>query len=317
MEQTKWPAGIPLADFDSCAEGGVGRKTLLIYLALHLLPFTAFWTGCTIWDGVLAFVLFSVRGFLMAGGYHRYFAHRSYKTSRWMQFLMAAGACTAFRGGPLWWAGLHRHHHRFSDSDEDVHSPAKGAVWTYGGWLLSGRFTRTPYGLVSDLAAFPELRWLNRYWLLPPALLGALVLVVGGWSAFAIGFCLSSVVLLHAQALTDVSAHGFGWRRYATEDTSRNSYLVSLLFLGEGWHNNHHHYQSSSNQGFFWWEVDGAYNVLRGMALLKLVWGLRTPPEHALKDNLIGKEKVPGNEDASETILTPLLFQGVPPKSEA
>jgi stearoyl-CoA desaturase (Delta-9 desaturase) len=302
MGLTGTPAGKPVAAFDSRCEGGIGRKTLLVYLALHLLPFTVLGTGCTLWDVVLAFVLFIVRGYLMACGYHRYFAHRSYKTSRGMQFLLAAGACTAFRGGPLWWAGLHRHHHRYSDTDEDVHSPAKGAVWTYAGWLLSGRFTRTPYALVRDLASFPELRWLNRNWLLPPALLGGLVLLVVGWSAFTIGFCLSSVVLLHAQALTDVLVHWFGWRRYATDDTSRNSFLVSLFFLGEGWHNNHHHYQSSSNQGFFWWEVDGAYTVLRGLALLGLVWGLRTAPEQALRCNLIegAEAALPSEQDGTD-----------------
>jgi stearoyl-CoA desaturase (delta-9 desaturase) len=287
MGQIGKSAGKPLAAFDSRSEGGIGRKTLLAYAALHLLPFTVLWTGCTMWDGMLAFVLFVVRGFLMAGGYHRYFAHRSYQTSRWMQFLLAVGACTALRGGPLWWAGLHRHHHRYSDTDEDVHSPAKGAVWTYAGWLLSGRFTQTPYALVGDLAAFAELRWVNRNWLLPPVLLGIVVLVVGGWSAFTIGFCLSSVILLHSQALADVLLHWFGWRRYATDDTSRNSFLVSLFFMGEGWHNNHHHYQSSANQGFFWWEIDGAYTVLRGLALLRLVWGLRSPPEQVLKRKLI------------------------------
>ena len=287
MAQTTNPLSKPISALDGRREGGIGPMMRPVYLALHLLPLTAFWTGITIWDALLAFVLFAVRGFLMAGGYHRYFAHRSYKTSRWFQFLMAAGACTAFRGGPLWWAGLHRHHHHYSDTGDDVHSPAKGGLWTYAGWLLSGRFTETPYALVPDLAAFPELRWLNRNWLLPPAILGSLVFLVGGWSAFAIGFCLSSAVLLHSLALGDLLVHSFGSRRYDTPDTSRNSYLVSLFFLGEGWHNNHHHYQRSTNQGFFWWEVDGAYTVLRGLALARLVWQLHTPPKNVLGRNLI------------------------------
>jgi stearoyl-CoA desaturase (delta-9 desaturase) len=196
--------------------------------------------------------------------------------------LLALGGCCALRGGPLFWAGLHRHHHRFSDSDDDVHTPEKGAVWTYCGWLLSGRFVETPYALVPDLARFPELRWLNRWWLLPPALLGAGVLLVGGWGAFAVGFCLSSAALLHSQALLDLQAHSIGWRRYDTPDTSRNSFIASLLFMGEGWHNNHHHYQSSSNQGFYWWEVDGAYTALQALSLVGVVWGLRLPPEKVL-----------------------------------
>jgi stearoyl-CoA desaturase (delta-9 desaturase) len=290
MPQTASPPSMPLDAFDPRREGGIGRHMIPVYLAVHLLPLTALWTGCTIWDGVLAFGLYAVCGFCMAGCYHRYLAHRSYRTSRVLCFLMSAGACVALRGGPLWWAGLHRHHHRFSDSPDDTHSPAKGAVWTYAGWLLSGRFTRTPYALVRDLARYPELRWLNRNWLLPPALLALVVLLVGGWSAFAVGFCLASVALLHSQALLDVAAHSFGWRRYATPDTSRNSFLVSFLFMGEGWHNNHHHYQTSVKQGFRWWEVDGAYGVLQAMALLGLVWELHTPPEKVLRSNLVGEE---------------------------
>jgi stearoyl-CoA desaturase (delta-9 desaturase) len=299
MQPAERRDAVPITAFDCRAEGGVDRSLLLVILGMHLAPLSVLWTGCSIWDPLIAFALYAIRGFLMAAGYHRYFAHRSYKTSRVFQFLLAAGACTALRGGPLWWAGLHRHHHRFSDSDEDVHSPTKGVVWTYAGWLVSGRYTVTPYGLVGDLAAYPELRWLNRYWLLPPALLGLVILLVGGWATFAIGFCLSSVVLLHSQALTDVLNHSFGSRRYDTPDTSRNSFIVSFFFLGEGWHNNHHHYQSSSNQGFRWWEVDGAYNVLQVLSLLGLVWQLRVPPEKVLNSTLVGAAPSPQSKQPS------------------
>ena len=303
MHQNTGPGSKPLSAFDSRREGGIGRGMSLVYLAMHLLPLSAFWTGWTRGDIVLGLVLGFVRGFLMAAGYHRYFAHRSFRTSRWFQFLLAAGACTAVRGGPLWWPALHRHHHRFSDSADDVHSPAKGALWTYGGWLLSGRFTETPYALVRDLAAFPELRWLNRNWLLPPTLLALSVLLVGGWSAFALGFCLSTVILLHSLALTDVAAHSFGWRRYETPDTSRNSLLVSFFFLGEGWHNNHHHYQRASNQGFYWWEVDGAFTLLRGLSLVGLVWGLHVPSPRVLASNHVGAKPCPSTTEIEEGAL--------------
>ncbi|HZY86714.1 MAG TPA: acyl-CoA desaturase [Gemmataceae bacterium] len=277
---------LPVGSFEPRREGGGRRGMAVLYLALHLLPLTAVWGGVGLSDVALCFALLLARGFLFGAGYHRYLAHRSFKTSRALQFLFAAGGCTALRGGPLWWAGLHRHHHRFSDTAVDVHSPAQGFWWTYGGWLVSGRFTTTPYGLVKDLAAYPELRWLNRNWLLPPALLGGAVLLAGGWGAFAVGFGLSSVLLLHTLALTDALVHHFGTRRYATPDTSRNSFWVSCLSLGEGWHNNHHHYQSSANLGFFWWEVDTTYTALRALSLVGLVWGLRTPPPDALRRGL-------------------------------
>src|SRR5262249_58413084 len=118
------PPAQPLEDFDCRPEGGVGWGALLACLALHVIPLTVLVTGCSIWDWLLGAVLFMVRGFVMAAGYHRYFAHRSYKTSRCFQFLLAAVGCMGFRGGPLYLAALHPHHHRFSDTHDDVHSPA-------------------------------------------------------------------------------------------------------------------------------------------------------------------------------------------------
>src|SRR5438270_10519680 len=188
-------------------EGGGRRAMAVVYLLLHLLPVTVLWTGVGVTDGVLCVALLLVRGFCMSAGYHRYFAHRSYKTGRAFRFLLALGGCTALRGGPLWWAGWHRHHHQFSDTPEDAHSPDKGFWWSYGGWLLSGRYDRTLYDRVKDLAVHPELRWLNRWWLLPPAALALALGLLGGWGAFAVGFCLSSVLLLHALATIDSLAH--------------------------------------------------------------------------------------------------------------
>jgi stearoyl-CoA desaturase (delta-9 desaturase) len=258
-----------------------------VYIALHIIPFTAIWTGASWFDAGLCFALLYVRGFCMSAGYHRYFSHRSFKTSRVMQLLLAVGGCMALKGGPLWWSALHRHHHLYSDTPEDAHSPAQGFWWSYGGWLVSGRFDQTRYEFVKDLAQYPELRWLNRNWLVPPAALAVLTLVLGGWSTFAIGFCLSSALLYHTQAALDSLVHLIGFRRYATPDTSRNSVVLSLLCLGEGWHNNHHHYPTASNEGFFWWEVDTTYDILRLLALVGLVWDLRTPPESVLRRNLV------------------------------
>src|SRR5262249_2405887 len=199
-------APLPLASFGPRREGGGWRGMAVVYLALHLLPLTALQDGVSRADATLCGILLLARGFCFGAGYHRYLAHRSYQTSRVLQFLLGAGGCTALGGGPLGWAGLHPPPHRFSDTGVDVHSPAKGFWWSYGGWQLSGRFTETPYALVKDLAAFPELRWLNRNWLVPPALLGLAVLLAGGWGAFTVEFCLSSALLLHGLALTDALA---------------------------------------------------------------------------------------------------------------
>jgi stearoyl-CoA desaturase (delta-9 desaturase) len=281
-----------LTDEASPVEGGGQRSTLVVYIVIHLLPFLAFWTGVTWIDAILCLVLLQVRGLCMSAGYHRYFAHRSFKTSRLFQFLLAAGGCSALRGGPLWWTALHRHHHRFSDYPEDAHKPEDSLLWSYCGWFLSGRYNRTGYRLVKDLARYPELRWLNRWWLLPAVVLAAVTYLIGGWGSVAIGFGLSSVLLFHTQSCLDALTHRFGSQRYQTGESSRNSWWVSLLSLGEGWHNNHHHYPVSCRSGFYWWEIDSTYDTLRLLAWCGIVWDLRVPPPHVLTADLVsGPEK--------------------------
>jgi len=268
-------------------EGGGRRYMAIVYLALHLGAVAACWEEMFWEDLLLCLGLLQMRGFCVSAGYHRLLAHKSYKTSRAFQFLLAAGACMSLRGGPLWWVALHRHHHRYSDTERDTFTPGKGFWWSYFGWLISGRFDTTDYNLVRDLARYPELRWLNRSWLVPPSLLGLAVLVLGGWDTFLVGFCVSSVLLFHSMAGLDAFNHCVGFRRYDTGDDSRNSFLLSVLNLGEGWHNNHHHYQSSANFGFFWWEIDGTYTVLRLLARLRLVWDVRQAPARVLRRNLV------------------------------
>jgi stearoyl-CoA desaturase (delta-9 desaturase) len=268
-------------------EGGGRRGMLLVQLALHGLCVAAIWADVSLWDLVLCFGLVQVRGFCVSGGYHRYFAHRSFQTSRWFAFLLAAGGCTVLRGGPLWWTALHRHHHCNPDSERDNFRPEDGFWWCYAGWLFSGRFTTTDYARVRDLTRYPELCWLNRWWLVPPVLLGLATYLLFGWSGFLVGFCLSSVLLFHTMALLDACAHSWGSRRYATPDTSVNNAFLSLLCMGEGWHNNHHHYPASARQGFSVWEVDGTYTGLQALAMLGLIWKMRIIPEPIIQQNLL------------------------------
>ena len=225
--------------------------------------------------------LYALRMFFITAGYHRYFGHRAFKTSRAFQFVLALGGATAAQKGALWWAGHHRHHHRFSDEANDIHSPLqKGFWWSHVGWVLSTKYDATPTAAIKDFAKFPELRWLDRHHLVPPVALGALLFALGGVGLLLWGFVVSTVLLWHGTFTINSLSHVFGSRRYATTDTSKNNWLLAVITLGEGWHNNHHFYQSTANQGWFWWEVDVSYYVLRGLAALGLVWELRTPPAH-------------------------------------
>jgi stearoyl-CoA desaturase (delta-9 desaturase) len=254
-----------------------------IFILLQLAPLAIFWTGVDLRSLLLCAGCYLVNMVGITAGYHRYFAHRSFKTSRWFQFVLAFLGCTAMQKGPLWWAAQHRHHHRYSDTPEDVHSPVSGSVWwSHVGWVFSSKWNDADLNNVRDLSRYVELRWLDRFDMVPPALMAGLCFLVGGWSGLFVGFFLSNLLSRHAVFMVNSVCHLWGWRRYATADESRNNPLVAILTLGEGWHNNHHHYQSSANQGFRWWEIDVSYYLIRMLGFARLVWGIRKPPQKQL-----------------------------------
>lgn len=260
----------------------------LPFFSIHILAVGgAIHYGMSLSTVILCISLYYVRMFFLTATYHRYFAHRSYKMGRVMQFLMAFAATTTAQKGVLWWAAHHRHHHRYSDEIEDVHSPKRGFWWSHVGWILCTRFDETRYELIKDFSKYPELRWLNRYHLLPPSLLALGCLLFGGPQALFGGFFLSTVLLWHGTFTINSLSHVFGKRRFVTTDTSRNSALLALITCGEGWHNNHHYYQSSTRQGFYWWELDLTFYMLKMMSWVGLVRDLREPSEAVLRRNRI------------------------------
>jgi stearoyl-CoA desaturase (delta-9 desaturase) len=256
------------------------------------------WLGWS-WSGLLlALGLYAVRMFGLTAGYHRYFSHRSYKTSRLFQFLLALLGASATQKGPLWWAAHHRTHHKYSDGPRDPHSVRqRGFWWAHVKWILVRRFLPTDFARIKDFAAYPELRWLNNWHLLPPlALAGTLYLVGGGW-AVVWGFLVSNTLLWHGTFCVNSLAHLFGRRAYDTTDDSRNSLLIALFTLGEGWHNNHHHYQASERQGFYWYQIDITHMILRAMSWVRLVWDLNEPPRQ-VRDRRLGREGAPVTAEA-------------------
>ncbi len=252
------------------------------FLLAHLAPLGAIWVGVRPVDLLVALLLYVVRMFAVTAGYHRYFAHRTFKTSRAFQFLLALLAQSSSQRGVLWWAAHHRVHHKESDGPRDVHSPVRRGFWYAHVLWIYHRNSETRWDRIKDFAKYPELRFLDRYWLLPPVALGGLVFLLFGWSGLFVGFFASTVALWHGTFLINSLSHVWGRRRFETGDQSRNNALFALLTLGEGWHNNHHYYQSATRQGFYWWEIDVTYYVLRVLARFGIVWDLREPPERVL-----------------------------------
>lgn len=275
------------AAYRRAADERVNRVSSVPFVLVHLIPFALVFTGVAIEAVVLGVVTYVARMFFITAGYHRYFAHRSYKLARVPQFLMAFGGTTALQKGPLWWAGHHREHHRTSDTEADIHSPLRGFWWSHVGWILCDKYNDTPTDRIKDFAAYPELRFINRFDWIGPWALGIACYFIAGWSGLVIGFFLSTVLLWHGTFVINSLAHVMGRRRYATEDTSRNSAILAVVTLGEGWHNNHHYHQSSARQGFFWWEFDISYYVLRALSWVGIVRDLKTPSSQVKASNRI------------------------------
>ena len=288
-----------LAWFDNqavAASGQFERRVewlrILPFIGMHLMCAGVIWVGVSSTALLVAAALYVLRLVAITGFYHRYFSHRTFRTSRALQFVFAVLGTMAVQRGPLWWAAHHRHHHAHADEADDSHSPAQhGFWWSHVGWFMNRSNFRTRSEMIRDLMRYPELRFLDRFDIVPPIALAALLFFGGNALADAYpqlgtsgaqlliwGFFISTVVLHHVTFTVNSLAHRFGRRRYATRDDSRNNWWIALLTFGEGWHNNHHHFPGSVRQGFYWWEIDLTYYLLRAMAACGLIWDLKTVP---------------------------------------
>jgi stearoyl-CoA desaturase (delta-9 desaturase) len=263
------------------------------FIALHVVAVAGVWFVGFSWFAFwTAVALYALRMFAITGFYHRYFSHKTFKTTRPVQFLFALLGASSVQRGPLWWAAHHRNHHRHSDTELDVHSPVtKSFFVSHMGWFLTKAGFRTDRTVIKDLLQFPELRLLDRFDVFAPIALATVLFLLGGWlethrpelgtSAAQLlvwGFFVSTVVLFHATVTINSFAHRFGSRRYKTRDNSRNNWLLALITFGEGWHNNHHHFPGAARNGFFWWEFDLTFYLLKLMSGFRLVWDLKPVP---------------------------------------
>ena len=290
----------PIHDYGE-ADGWLTRTSKVskvIFLLIHLSSLLVLLVGAPAQALILCAATYALRVFGITGVYHRYFAHKTYKTSRAFQFVLAFIATAATQKGPLWWAATHRRHHRYSDLPGDVHSPKDGFWYSHIGWIFDGRWKGTALDLIPDFAKYPEIRWLNNQHWVPPLSLAVLCYSIGGLAGLVWGFSISTTLLWHSTFSVNSLCHIWGARRYGTTDTSRNNWLVAILTFGEGWHNNHHHYMSSARMGFKWWEYDVTYYILRLLGALGLVWDLREPSEGVIHRNLLEKTESPSSSNA-------------------
>ncbi|MDX1411408.1 MAG: glycosyltransferase [Nitrospirales bacterium] len=267
-------------------------RRYLPFVVMHLMCLGVMWVGWS-WTAInVALVTYSIRMFAITGFYHRYFSHRSFKTSRIAQFIFGVLGASAVQRGPLWWAAHHRRHHQYSDQMQDIHSPLQhGLYWSHMGWFTLKANNVTHLESVSDFLKFPELKRLDRFDGIIPLLFAVALYSLGyvleqftphlnttGPQMLIWGFFISTVLLYHATYTINSLSHKIGTKRYITNDESGNSFPLALLTFGEGWHNNHHHYPLSARQGFYWWEIDLTYYALVLLSKLGVIWDLKTIP---------------------------------------
>jgi len=248
--------------------------TLVMHASVGLVFFVPF-SWDLVWLCAASYVL---RMWAITAGYHRYFSHRTFKTSRGFQFALGLLGTMAMQNGPLWWASWHRRHHRYSDTEADAHSPVRGGFWhAHIGWFLNGSHDRPNLANVRDLARYPELRFLDRHKWLPLVIYAGAMFAIAGFPGVVWGFLVSTIACLQATMCINSLAHVWGSRRFETRDASRNNPLLALFTLGEGWHNNHHHDMSCARQGRVWWELDVTYYSLWLLEKCGIIWDLRRP----------------------------------------
>jgi stearoyl-CoA desaturase (delta-9 desaturase) len=228
-------------------------------------------------------------------GYHRYFTHRSFATSRPVAAALGVLGSMAVEGPVLQWVAVHRRHHQHSDDHDDPHSPHThgGGLWgtlrgmwhAHVGWLFLPHST----GLaryVGDFRKDRQTRAISRLFplwvllgLVIPAALGGLLTL--SWTGVALGFLwggLVRILLVHHMTWSINSVcHIWGSQPFRCHDESRNNAIFGVLSLGEGWHNNHHAFPTSARHGLRWWEFDASYLIIRAMAMVGLARDVRVP----------------------------------------
>ena len=269
------------------------KAVIMVMVIMHLACLGVFLVGFS-WPALwVAIVMYVIRGMGVTTGYHRLLAHRSYKTNRFIQFVVATAGGLAMQGGPLWWVAHHRAHHRDTDKEGDIHSPVTKGMWqSHMGWMMSNEAFHEQGSNSRDLFKYPELKFLQRHyvWILVLQMLGLYALgsllslwypdtSINGLQCLVWGFFVSTVFLWHVTFSVNSVCHRWGSQDYDSNDASTNNWIIGILGFGEGWHNNHHFYPSSARHGLKWWQVDVTWILIRGLCLVGLASDPKIPKE--------------------------------------
>lgn len=246
---------------------------IAVMIILHVGALFAFLPSNFSWSavGLMLFLHWVTGGLGITLGWHRLVSHRSFQTPKWLEYFLVFCGSLSMQGGVIWWVGLHRHHHLYSDQHNDHHDSGKGFWWSHMGWMFYevpaekevDRFTK-------DIADDPVYRFLDNYFFPLQIALAVVLYLIGGWSFVVWGVFVRLVLVYHCTWFVNSATHKFGYRTYESGDRSTNCWWVAVVTYGEGWHNNHHAFQYSARHGLQWWEIDTTWMMIQALQALGL-----------------------------------------------
>lgn len=245
---------------------------------------------------IVAFVLFYLwHGMGITVGYHRLLSHRSFRCNKFFEYFFVLGGYFTYQGSPIWWAAIHRAHHRFSDTELDPHSPRFGVFHSLYGWLLEGKYPDhiDPNVACKDLIKDPIYRFLecggdpkmaSLLNLIINIVFRTLLYVCFGWKIM-LADLLASGLVFNVPQMLNVACHitKLGYKNFGVKDDSVNVWWVGLLACGEGWHNNHHAFPGSAQTGLRWFEFDVSWETIKLGKMLGMVSYIHVPERFLLQ----------------------------------
>ncbi len=246
---------------------------IIWFTSIHLIALLALLPSNFSWGAVgVAFLLYWITaGIGITLGFHRLVSHRSFETPKWLEYVLVFCGTLACQGGPFEWVGLHRMHHKYSDTQNDPHDSNRGFWWSHLVWMLYHiPATKEIPRYTQDIAEDKFYQFCQKYMIPIQVALGLILYFVGGWSFVIWGIFVRLMVVFHVTWLVNSATHKFGYQSHESNDNSTNCWWVALLSFGEGWHNNHHAYQYSARHGLQWWEIDATWMTIRLLQFLGL-----------------------------------------------
>lgn len=223
----------------------------LIASVLGLLFLPLFW----ILLGLFAYTILET----LAGniGLHRYYCHNSFQTNKFWETILRFLSHYIGVGSVITWVGQHRHHHKHSDTKDDVHNYRDLGILKvlFGVWEVN-----IERKLVKDVIKDKKLLWWHKnYWNLHISLIilwSLIDLMFNTYFLFAL-YALPNLMCLISGYVLAITTHSHGYKTYDLgSDQATNSWIANIYTLGEGWHNNHHAKPGQMRQGELWWEWD-------------------------------------------------------------